>query len=293
MYESFYGLRERPFNLTPDPKFLYLSEKHKEAFAHLLYGIKNRSGFVMITGEIGTGKTTLCRNLLNQLDSNTEVAFIFNPFLSAIELMKKINQEFGIESDADTVLELTEELAKEKGIKVNEEEFKKAFEKHQEVSRAGAEAKFGGVGQRDNYDSVKLHTATHLLHQALRVVLGGHVRQMGSDITPVRLRFDFSHPSKITGEEKKMIEDLVNEKIKEDLQVVRTEMGYKQAVESGALAFFKEKYPETVSVYAAGEFSKEICAGPHVKRTSELGHFKIIKEESSSAGVRRIKAVLE
>jgi len=110
MYESFYGLRERPFNLTPDPKFLYLSEKHKEAFAHLLYGIKNRSGFVMITGEIGTGKTTLCRNLLNQLDSNTEVAFIFNPFLSAIELMKKINQEFGIESDADTVLELTEEL---------------------------------------------------------------------------------------------------------------------------------------------------------------------------------------
>ncbi|NLN92577.1 MAG: AAA family ATPase [Candidatus Hydrogenedens sp.] len=110
MYESFYGLRERPFNLTPDPKFLYLSEKHKEAFAHLLYGIRNRSGFVMISGEIGTGKTTLCRNLLNQLDSNTEVAFIFNPFLSAIELMKKINQEFGIESEADTVLELTEEL---------------------------------------------------------------------------------------------------------------------------------------------------------------------------------------
>lgn len=110
MYEAFYGLRERPFNLTPDPKFLYLSEKHKEAFAHLLYGIKNRSGFVMITGEIGTGKTTLCRNLLNQLDSDTELAFIFNPFLNVIELMKKINQEFGIESQADTVLSLTEEL---------------------------------------------------------------------------------------------------------------------------------------------------------------------------------------
>ncbi len=110
MYEAFFGLRERPFNLTPDPKYLYLSEKHKEAFAHLLYGIKNRSGFVMITGEIGTGKTTLCRNLLNQLDSGAEVAFIFNSFLDPIELLKKINQEFGITSQATTVLGLTEEL---------------------------------------------------------------------------------------------------------------------------------------------------------------------------------------
>ena len=110
MYEAFYGLRERPFNLTPDPKYLYLSEKHKEAFAHLLYGIKNRSGFVMISGEIGTGKTTLCRNLLNQMDASTEVAFIFNPFLNPIELMKKINHEFGIRSQADTILALTEEL---------------------------------------------------------------------------------------------------------------------------------------------------------------------------------------
>ncbi len=110
MYEAFFGLKERPFNLTPDPKYLYLSEKHKEAFAHLLYGIKNRSGFVMITGEIGTGKTTLCRNLLNQLDSGAEVAFIFNPFLEPIELLKKINQEFGIKSQATTVLGLTEEL---------------------------------------------------------------------------------------------------------------------------------------------------------------------------------------
>lgn len=110
MYESFYGLRERPFNLTPDPKYLYLSDKHKEAFAHLLYGIKNRSGFVMISGEIGTGKTTLCRNMLSQMDANTEVAFIFNPFLNPVELLKKINQEFGIISNADNVLALTEEL---------------------------------------------------------------------------------------------------------------------------------------------------------------------------------------
>ena len=110
MYEAFYGLTERPFNLTPDPKYLFLSEKHKEAFAHLLFGIKNRSGFVMVTGEIGTGKTTICRTLLNQLDEETEVAFIFNPYLSPEELLRKINEDFGIESKADSVRGLIDEL---------------------------------------------------------------------------------------------------------------------------------------------------------------------------------------
>lgn len=110
MYEAFYGLREKPFNLTPDPKYLYLSDKHKEAFAHLLFGIKNRSGFVMVSGEIGTGKTTICRNLLNQLDAETDVAFVFNPSLNPLELLKKINREFGVSADAETVLELTEIL---------------------------------------------------------------------------------------------------------------------------------------------------------------------------------------
>lgn len=110
MYEAFYGLREKPFNLTPDPKYLYLSEKHKEAFAHLLYGVKHRSGFVMVTGEIGTGKTTICRNLLNQLDDDVEIAFIFNPYLNPVELLKKINQEFGIDFSPDTSLELSEIL---------------------------------------------------------------------------------------------------------------------------------------------------------------------------------------
>src|SRR3990172_3094666 len=110
MYEAFYGLTEKPFNLTPDPRFLYLSEKHKEAFAHLLFGIKNRSGFVMVSGEIGTGKTTICRTLLNELDENTEVAFIFNPYLSPEELLRKINEDFGIDSKAGTVRELIDEL---------------------------------------------------------------------------------------------------------------------------------------------------------------------------------------
>jgi len=110
MYEAFYGLREKPFNLTPDPKYLYLSDKHKEAFAHLLFGIKNRSGFVMVTGEIGTGKTTICRNLLNQLDKETDLAFVFNPSLNPIELLKKVCAEFRIETEARNILDLTEAL---------------------------------------------------------------------------------------------------------------------------------------------------------------------------------------
>lgn len=189
-------------------------------------------------------------------------------------------------------LELTEELAEEKGFKVDKTGFKKAIEKHQKISRAGREKKFGGVGKEAGLEAVKLHTATHLMHQALRQVLGDHVKQMGSDITAQRLRFDFSHSAKMTEEEIKKVEEIVNQKIKQDLEVKKEEVSYKKAIKSGALAFFKEKYPETVSVYSIKGFSKEICAGPHVKRTSELGKFKITKEESSGAGVRRIRAVL-
>jgi alanyl-tRNA synthetase len=189
-------------------------------------------------------------------------------------------------------LELTEELAKEINLKVDVKGFQEAFERHREISRAGAEKKFGGIGKEANYEATKLHTATHLLHAALREILGEHVKQMGSDITPQRLRFDFSHPQKMTEEELRKVEDLVNQKIKEDLKVKREEMSYQEAIKSGALAFFKEKYPERVSVYSINNFSKEICAGPHVERTSELGRFKIIKEESSGSGIRRIRAVL-
>ena len=190
-------------------------------------------------------------------------------------------------------LELTEELAKEKGLKVDIKGFEESFKKHREISRAGVEKKFGGVGKEAPYESAKLHTATHLLHAALREILGTQVKQMGSDITPQRLRFDFSHPQKMTEEELKKVEAIINQKIKEDLEVKKTEMPYQGAIKSGALAFFKEKYPEVVTVYSIGVFSKEICAGPHVKKTSELGRFKIIKEESSGAGVRRIRAILE
>jgi alanyl-tRNA synthetase len=189
--------------------------------------------------------------------------------------------------------EITREVAKEEGLEVDEKDFQERFKKHQEISRVGAEKKFGGVGKVTDYNMVKLHTATHLLHAALRQILGEKVRQMGSDITPERLRFDFSFDRKLTEEEIKKVEDLVNQKIKEDLEVKKEEMSLKEALKSGALAFFKEKYPERVTVYTIGNFSKEICAGPHIKRTSELGKFKIEKEESAGTGIRRIRAILK
>jgi alanyl-tRNA synthetase len=188
--------------------------------------------------------------------------------------------------------EITKEIAKEEGLEVDEKDFQERFKKHQEISRIGAEKKFGGLGEVIDYNMVKLHTATHLLHTALRQILGEKVRQMGSDITPERLRFDFSFDRKLTKEEIKKVEDLVNQKIKEDLEVKKEEMSLEDALKSGALAFFKEKYPERVTVYTIGNFSKEICAGPHVKRTSELGNFKIKKEESAGKGIRRIYAIL-
>lgn len=216
-------------------------------------------------------------------------------FDKLISKNKDINGEevFDLYQNYGFPLELTEELAKEKGFKVDKKGFEKAIKKHQKVSRAGVEKKFGGVGKEATLEAVKLHTATHLLHQALREVLGEHVKQMGSDITPKRLRFDFSYSAKMTEEEIKKVEEIVNQKIKEDLEIKKEELLYEEAIKSGALAFFKEKYPDMVTVYTIEDFSKEICAGPHVKRTSELGKFKIKKEESSGAGVRRIRAIFE
>ncbi len=188
-------------------------------------------------------------------------------------------------------LEITKDLAKEKKINVDEKGFEAEYKKHQKLSRVGAEKKFGGVGSFGE-KVAKQHTATHLLHAALRKVLGKHVQQAGSDLTPERLRFDFTHPKKLTDEEKNRVEDLVNKKIKEAIPVKKEKMSYEKAQKSGALQFFKEKYPKDVTVYSIGGFSKEICAGPHVRNTKEIGSFKIKKEESSAAGIRRIKAVV-
>ena len=188
--------------------------------------------------------------------------------------------------------EVTEEIAKENNIQVDMEGFNKLFKEHQEKSRQGSEHKFKGGLAEQNEQTIAYHTATHLLHAALRQVLGDHVKQNGSNITTERLRFDFTHPQKMTKEEIQKVEDLVNEKIKEDLPVTCEEMSYEDAKKSGAIGLFTNKYGDRVKVYTIGDFSKEICGGPHVKHTGELGTFKIKKEESSSAGVRRIKAVL-
>lgn len=190
-------------------------------------------------------------------------------------------------------IEITEELAKEHGMSVDNEGFQKAFEKHQELSKQGAEKTFKG-GLADNSRQVtRLHTATHLLHQALRMVLGGHVEQKGSNITAERLRFDFSHPDKLTPEQIAEVESIVNEQIERDLPVGMEMKSLDEALGEGAHAFFTDRYEEQVKVYTIGDFSKEVCGGPHAEHTGELGKFKIKKEQSSSAGVRRIRAVLE
>jgi len=190
-------------------------------------------------------------------------------------------------------LEITEELAAEHGLTVDREGFNKAFEKHQALSKMGAEKVFKG-GLADNSDrTTALHTATHLLHQALRMVLGDHVQQKGSNITSERLRFDFSHPDKMSPEEIKRVEEIVNEQIKRDLPVQMNIRSLEEARKDGAAALFGDKYEDQVKVYSIGDFSIEVCGGPHVEHTGELGSFKITKEQSSSAGVRRIRAVLE
>jgi alanyl-tRNA synthetase len=190
-------------------------------------------------------------------------------------------------------LEITEELASEHGLAVDREGFESAFEKHREKSKLDSNQTFkGGLADRSEYTTA-LHTATHLMHQALREVLGDHVSQKGSNITPERLRFDFSHPEKMTPEQLQDVERIVNEKIGADLPVTVKTASLQEARDQGALAFFGDKYDEVVKVYSIGDFSKEVCGGPHVEHTAQLGRFRIVKEQSSSQGVRRIKAVLE
>lgn len=190
-------------------------------------------------------------------------------------------------------LEITQELAAEHDLSVDVPGFESAFEKHREKSKLDANQTFKG-GLADHSEmTTALHTATHLMHQALRDVLGDHVSQKGSNITPERLRFDFSHPEKMTPEELARVEAIVNEKIKADLPITMKTTTLEAARAEGALAFFGDRYDEVVKMYSIGEYSKEVCGGPHVDHTAELGTFRIVKEQSSSQGVRRIKAVLE
>ena len=190
-------------------------------------------------------------------------------------------------------IELTEELSREKGILVDIDGFKEKFKEHQEKSRAGSEQKFKGGLAGSGEMETKYHTATHLLNAALKIVIDENVHQRGSNITSERMRFDFSCDHKLTDEEKRQVEEIVNNWIQEDLKVNVQEMSKEDAIKSGAECMFIEKYPDTVTVYSIGDVSKELCGGPHVESTGALGHFKIKKEEASSSGVRRIKAILE
>ena len=188
--------------------------------------------------------------------------------------------------------EVTKDLSIEHGLEIDLEEFEKLYKEHQEKSRLGAEQKFKGGLADQSEETIQYHTATHLLHKALQIVLGEHAKQKGSNITQERLRFDFAHPQKVTKEELERVEQIVNEQIQKDLEVKCEEMTLEEAKQSGAIGLFENKYSDKVKVYSIGNFSKEICGGPHVTHTGKMGKFKIKKEEASSSGVRRIKAVL-
>ena len=193
--------------------------------------------------------------------------------------------------------EITKDLAAEQDLKVDDADFEKLFKEHQEKSRMGSDQKFKGGLASSGETEIKYHTATHLLNAALKIVVNPDCHQQGSNITADRMRFDFNCDHKLTDEEKQKIEELVNKWIEEDLPVKVDTMKKEEAVKSGAECMFIEKYPEMVTVYSIGNkgniISKELCGGPHVKHTGEIGHFRIKKEESSSSGVRRIKAIIE
>ncbi len=215
--------------------------------------------------------------------------------LSEISEKKKISgkEVFLLYQSYGFPLELTQEIAKEKKIFLDVDGFNEELKKHQEISKTASFGRFKS-GLADNSDkTTKLHTATHLLNEALRKILDSKIKQRGSNITPERLRFDFNFSRKLTEEEIKEIESLVNKKISESIDIKREEMSLKEAIKFGAQSEFGAKYPEIVSVYSIGNFSKEICTGPHVKNTKEIGKFRIIKEESVASGIRRIKAVVE
>jgi len=254
-------------------------ETYVEDYTHL----KTNETFIVseLQKEYKKFKNTLARGLnrFNRIARNKEKIDGKDAFL--------LYQSFGFP------IEITKELGKENGIFVDVDGFNEEFEKHQKVSKAGADKRFGSGLADTSEATVRLHTATHLLNEALRRVLGKDITQKGSNITQKRLRFDFNFDRKLTDQEKKDVEDIVNGKINEALPVKRIETTLDEAIRMGSQAAFDQKYGEKVTVYSIGDFSTELCSGPHVENTGELGRFKIIKEEGISAGVRRIRAVLE
>ena len=260
-----------------------------------------------LTVEIAKVVINLMKETYPELERNKDVVLnnlekeekqfekTLNKGLKEFNKLEKLKGEdaFRLYSTYGFPLEMTVDLAEERGEKINIEEFNQEFAKHKDLSRTASAGKFKG-GLADHSEEVtKYHTATHLLHEALRKVLGEHVQQRGSNLNAERLRFDFSHSEKMTDEEKQKVEDLVNEQIDAKLEINCEEKSVDEAKNEGAVGLFGDKYGDKVKVYNIGPFSKEICGGPHVNNTSELGIFKIKKEQSASSGVRRIKAILE
>ncbi len=276
-------------------------------FADVYPELERNKSFIMleIAKEESKFRNTIEQGL-KEFDRLMEDFRLF--FEKTGETIKQISgkQAFTLYESHGFPLEVTQELANERGLSVDVNGFEEEFKKHQELSRAGAEQKFAG-GLADHSEmSVKYHTATHLLHAALQKVLGPQATQRGSNITAERMRFDFPHPQKMTPEEIKAVEDLVNTAIAADYPVSWTEMSYGEAKAKGAMGLFEDKYQALLKVYTVGDvneladahtnsltFSREICGGPHVEHTGVLGKFKIVKEEAVSAGIRRIKAILE
>lgn len=277
-------------------KVLEISEENNNVFAQLARTTVENYG--NIYPELGRNFNFILEELKKEEERFHQV------LEKGLGEWEKISQKGEISGDDAFLLfstygfpfELTRELAQEKNLSIDKNGFNEAFQAHQKVSRNGSEKRFRGGLVDESHETVKLHTATHLLQAALRAVLGNHVEQKGSNITPERLRFDFTHSEKMTEEEKQRVEKMVNDAIQSKLPIKFSEMPHKKAIRSGALGFFEGRYGEKVKVYTVGNpnqpFSKEICGGPHVKNTRELGKFKIVKEEAASAGIRRIKAIL-
>jgi len=262
---------------------------HGDLFAEAVEIVKNKFGKVY--PEVKETKTIL--SVLEEEKQKFEQ--VISRGIKEIEKYSEISAKdaFYLYESFGLPYELIKELAPKQATKnLSKSDFDKEFEKHQELSRTASAGMFKGglVDTSDN--TIKLHTAAHLLMEALRQVLGNHISQKGSNINAERLRLDFSHPDKLTSEQIKQVEDMINQKIQEDLAVKMEEMTLEEAKKQGAIGVFESKYGEKVKVYTIGNFSKEICGGPHVQKTSELSHFKIAKEEASSSGVRRIKAIL-
>ncbi|MGN1077974.1 MAG: alanine--tRNA ligase-related protein, partial [Candidatus Gallimonas sp.] len=275
---------------------IFIEEIYNEAFPLL----KEKEEYILeeLGKEIGRFEATLAQGMKE-----------FEKCVSGIarknEFMKKSNPDYIAETVIggkaafrlyDTYgfpLELTQELAAERGLTVDAAGFAEAFKEHQEKSRVLPAGQYKGGLESHSEQATKYHTATHLLNAALKTVLSPDCNQKGSNITDERMRFDFNFPRPMTAEEVKAVEDLVNEKIKEDIPVVYREMSLEEARAEHFVGVFDEKYGDVVKTYSVGEFSKEMCGGPHVERTGVLGRFRIVKEQSSSAGIRRIKAVLE